>query len=109
MKISKIFTSLALIGILSSAIYAETPDEEIARLKKENEELKSGKSSESKGSSNTDKSGAFGFCKGEYANTGCFIGAEVGYAPSVSNYYYATIPSTNTATTFAIPINVILG
>lgn len=30
MKISKIFTSLALIGILSGAIYAETPDEEIA-------------------------------------------------------------------------------
>lgn len=114
----KAIMSLVLVGILTNAMYAETPDEEIARLKKENEllelqkkneELKKGKGSESKKSVNVDKSGAFGFCKGEYANTGCFIGAEVGYAPSVSNYYYATSLSTNTATTFAIPINVILG
>lgn len=121
MKVSKAFVSLALAGILSSVVCAETPDEEIARLKKENEllelqkkneELKKGKASESKKSLNVDKSGAFGFCKGEYANTGCFVGAEIGYAGSVSNYMNADIPgnySFDTQTTYALPINVIFG
>lgn len=115
----KAIMSLVLVGILTNAMYAETPDEEIARLKKENEllelqkkneELKKGKGSESKKSVNVDKSGAFGFCKGEYANTGCFIGAEIGYAPSVSNYFYLEQSNNiDRQTTYAIPINIILG
>lgn len=117
----KAIMSLVLVGILTNAMYAETPDEEIARLKKENEllelqkkneELKKGKGSESKKSVNVDKSGAFGFCKGEYANTGCFVGAEIGYAGSVDNYINLDTQNSyffGTQSTYALPINAILG
>lgn len=106
------------MAMFSNLIYTETADEEIARLKKENEllelqkknaDLKNNKAkNESVQSSNIDKSGFLGFCRGEYANTGCFIGAEVGYAPSVKNYVFANTGSA-TQNTYAIPINLILG
>lgn len=115
----KTLMGLVLAGILASTMYAETPDEEIQRLKKENEllelqkkndELKKNKDSKKAESSNVDKSGAFGFCKGEYANTGCFIGVEVGYA-SAENRTYTLVASSfdGTADTYALPINVIFG
>lgn len=120
MKTRKVALSLAFMAMFSSLIYAETADEEIARLKKENEllelqkknaDLKNNKAkNESVQSSNVDKSGFLGFCKGEYANTGCFIGAEVGYAPSVKNYVFAAYSGTSiTQNTYALPINLILG
>lgn len=120
MKTRKVALSLAFMAMFSSLIYAETADEEIARLKKENEllelqqknaNLKNNKSkNESVQSSNVDKSGFLGFCRGEYANTGCFIGAEVGYAPSVKNYFFADSSGTSiTQNTYALPINLILG
>lgn len=118
MKTRKVALSLAFMAMFSSLIYAETADEEIARLKKENEllelqqknaNLKNNKSkNQSVQSSNVDKSGFLGFCKGEYANTGCFIGAEVGYAPSVKNYLVDHTGSV-TQNTYALPINLILG
>lgn len=120
MKTRKVALSLAFMAMFSSLIYAETADEEIARLKKENEllelqqknaNLKNNKGkNESAQSSNVDKSGFLGFCKGEYANTGCFIGAEVGYAPSVKKYVFAdTTGFSVTQNTYALPINLILG
>ena len=120
MKTRKVALSLAFMAMFSSLIYAETADEEIARLKKENEllelqqknaNLKNNKSkNESVQSSNVDKSGFLGFCRGEYANTGCFIGAEVGYAPSVKKYVFAdTTGFSVTQNTYALPINLILG
>ncbi|MCI7710694.1 MAG: hypothetical protein MSL80_03430 [Helicobacter sp.] len=118
MKTRKVALSLAFMAMFSSLIYAETADEENARLKKENEllelqqknaNLKNNKSkNESVQSSNIDKSGFLGFCRGEYANTGCFIGAEVGYAPSVKNYLVDHTGSV-TQNTYALPINLILG
>ena len=42
----KAIMSLVLVGILTNAMYAETPDEEIARLKKENELLELQKKNE---------------------------------------------------------------
>ena len=119
MKTRKVALSLAFMAMFSSLIYAETADEEIARLKKENEllelqqknaNLKNNKGkNESAQSSNVDKSGFLGFCKGEYANTGCFIGAEVGYAPSVKNYLFDIDTGSATQNTYALPINLILG
>ena len=124
MKTRKVALSLAFMAMFSSLIYAETADEEIARLKKENEllelqqknaNLKNNKSkNQSVQSSNVDKSGFLGFCKGEYANTGCFIGAEVGYASGVKNYLFAPNGSqvdgfSGTQNTYALPINIILG
>ncbi len=116
MKTRKVALSLAFMAMFSSLIYAV--DEEIARLKKENEllelqqknaNLKKNKSkNQSVQSSNIDKSGFLGFCRGEYANTGCFIGAEVGYAPSVKNYLVDHTGSV-TQNTYALPINLILG
>ncbi len=118
MKTRKLALSIVLAMLFgSSAIYAENIDQEIAKLKKENEllelqqknaNLKNNKDkNQSTQSSNIDKSGFLGFCKGEYANTGCFIGAEVGYAPSVKNYLFADTASTQN--TYALPINLILG
>lgn len=120
MKTRKLALSLALMAMFSSLTYAETADEEIARLKKENEllelqqknaNLKNNKNkNQSVQSSNVDKSGFLGFCKGEYANTGCFIGAEVGYAPSVKKYVFADATGFSvTQNTYALPINLILG
>ncbi len=120
MKTRKLALSLAFMAMFSSLTYAETADEEIARLKKENEllelqqknaNLKNNKGkNESAQSSNVDKSGFLGFCRGEYANTGCFIGAEVGYAPSVKNYFFADYSGISiTQNTYALPINLILG
>ena len=119
MKTRKVALSLAFMAMFSSLIYAETADEEIARLKKENEllelqkknaDLKNNKAkNQSVQSSNVDKSGFLGFCKGEYANTGCFIGAEVGYAPSVKNYLFDIDTGSVTQNTYALPINLILG
>ncbi|MBR2111656.1 MAG: hypothetical protein IJ950_01680, partial [Helicobacter sp.] len=125
MKTRKVALSIVLAMLFgSSAIYAENIDQEIAKLKKENEllelqkknaDLKNNKAkNESAQSSNVDKSGFLGFCKGEYANTGCFIGAEVGYASGVKNYLFAPNGSqvdgfSGTQNTYALPINIILG
>lgn len=119
MKTRKVALSLAFMAMFSSLTYAETTDEEIARLKKENEllelqqknaDLKNNKGkNENTQSSDIDKSGFLGFCKGEYANTGCFIGVEVGYAPGVKNYLFAGNNGSVTQNTYAIPINLILG
>ena len=122
MKTRKLALSLAFMAMFSSLTYAETADEEIARLKKENEllelqqknaNLKNNKGkNESVQSSNVDKSGFLGFCRGEYANTGCFIGAEVGYASGVKNYLFVDGVDgsySSTQNTYALPINLILG
>ena len=123
MKTRKLALSIVLAMLFgSSAIYAENIDQEIAKLKKENEllelqkknaDLKNNKAkNESAQSSNVDKSGFLGFCSGEYANTGCFIGAEVGYASGVKNYLFADdgySSFSSTQNTYALPINIILG
>ncbi|MFC3867320.1 outer membrane beta-barrel protein [Helicobacter equorum] len=108
METRKLALSLAFMAMFSSITYAETTDEEIARLKKENELLEL----QQKNVNLIDKSGFLGFCKGEYANTGCFIGVEVGYAPGVKNYIFSNNTSesgSGTQSTYAIPINLILG
>lgn len=116
-SISAIVLSTALLGTFtSSTALADNIDQEIAKLKKENEllelqkqneELKKAKKTESKGAVN--KNGLFGFCKGEYANTGCFIGVEVGYVSGVENYLKVTSTESTTESTYALPISAVFG
>lgn len=72
---SKIALIFVLFGLFGNMAVAETPEEEIARLKKENELLEQQKKDEIK----EKKKGFLGFCRGKHKNTGCFIGAEAGY------------------------------
>lgn len=56
-----------------------------------------------------------GLCNGKHENTGCYIGVEVGYAPSVRNEMVVKVkaeqdaPYNFTHKLSAIPLNAILG
>lgn len=110
MKISKALVALSLVGSLASLVIADDIDSEIAKLKKENELLELQKKNQNlkKGSANSSNS------QDGLASelTGWFVGAELGYSPSVTNY----VNQTNnpafpllTNTTFALPINLGFG
>ena len=136
-NVFKVFGAVSLAGLLSMAslqadeaqstkdmqaeIDALEKENQLLELKQKNEKLKAGQSdtkdsakAESKNAV-VDKSGAFGFCKGQHASTGCFIGASVGLAfgenyipsirPDASSDY---IPSQEKSFT-AFPVNIDLG
>ena len=99
---------IQLISITSliafSALHAEVDSAESSP--ESSTSVESTKSQES-------KSGAFGFCKGKVANTGCFIGAEVGVALTQNDFSYGNYVQTSPALLsqdFAtIPVNLIFG
>ena len=110
MKVSKALVALSLIGSLASLAIADDIDSEIAKLKKENELLELQKKNQNlkKGSGSSSRS------QDGLASelTGWFVGAELGYSPSVANY----VNQTNnpafpllTNTTYALPINLGFG
>lgn len=110
MKISKALVALSLIGSLTSLAIADDIDSEIAKLKKENELLELQKKNQNlkkgSGSSSSSQDGLASEL------TGWFVGAELGYSPSVANYMF--VDSNNgggntTSTTFALPINLGFG
>ena len=110
MKVSKALVALSLIGSLASLAIADDIDSEIAKLKKENELLELQKKNQNlkkgSGSSSSSQDGLASEL------TGWFIGAELGYSPSVANYMF--VDSNNgggntTSTTFALPINLGFG
>lgn len=107
--------SLASIMAFSlSSVFADEIQDEINRLKKENEllelkqqneALKNNKQSKApKAKNQVDKSGAFGFCKGQNEHTGCFIGLETGWQNGWYNFYQGPLVKTN-----GVPINLQLG
>lgn len=123
-KYLKIACILGILGLgcniiaddVQKEIEALKKENELLELKKKNEQLKAGKEAkESSTESAVDKSGFLGFCKGEHKNTGCFIGVELGYAPSVENYINlkentpGATPDTFNQSTYALPINLALG
>lgn len=89
MKVSKALVALSLIGSLASFTFADDIDSEIAKLKKENELLELQKKNQNlkKGSSSSSSS------QDGLASelTGWFVGAELGWNPSVVNYMKAEI------------------
>ena len=114
MKVSKALVALSLIGSLASFTFADDIDSEIAKLKKENELLELQKKNQNlkKGSSSSSRS------QDGLASelTGWFVGAELGWNPSVTNYMKAEMKETgvtNYATlnssTYALPINLGFG
>ncbi len=114
MKVSKALVALSLIGSLTSLAIADDIDSEIAKLKKENELLELQKKNQNlkKGSGSSSRS------QDGLASelTGWFVGAELGWNPSVVNYMKAEMKgtgATNYATlnsnTYALPINLGFG
>ena len=110
MKVSKALVALSLIGSLTSLAIADDIDSEIAKLKKENELLELQKKNQNlkKGSANSSNS------QDGLASelTGWFVGAELGYSPSVANYLSVSNnqdSGNTTSTTFALPINLGFG
>ena len=110
MKISKALVALSLVGSLASFTFADDIDSEIAKLKKENELLELQKKNQNlkKGSANSSRS------QDGLASelTGWFVGAELGYSPSVENYMFVDGNNgggNTTSTTFALPINLSFG
>ncbi|RDU52682.1 hypothetical protein CQA49_07110 [Helicobacter sp. MIT 00-7814] len=124
-KYLKIACILGILGLgcnviaddMQKEIEALKKENELLELKKKNEQLKAGKEvkESSAESAAVDKSGFLGFCKGEHKNTGCFIGVELGYAPSVENYLNTkentpgATPDTFNQSTYSLPINLALG
>lgn len=122
-KCVKIACILGILGLGCNSAIADDVQKEIEALKKENEllelkkkneQLKAGKEvkESSVGSAVVERSGFLGFCKGEYKNTGCFIGAELGIAPSIKNNI--SIAGTNSydfgsGETSTIPFSLIFG
>ena len=124
-NVFKIFGAVSLVGLLSVAsLQADETNEAQATQTGQNTQEQAQKvdsSAESKpistntNASKANKSGAFGFCKGQHASTGCFIGASVGLAfgenympsirPDASSDY---IPSQEKSFT-AFPVNIDLG
>ena len=93
--------------IVFSALHAEVDSAESSP--ESSTSVESTKSQES-------KSGAFGFCKGKVANTGCFIGAEVGLAFGSNHFQYlpelissVSDPLLNDNKLLAVPVNVEFG
>ncbi len=110
MKVSKALVALSLIGSLASFTFADDIDSEIAKLKKENELLELQKKNQNlkKGSSSSSSS------QDGLASelTGWFVGAELGWNPSVANYLSVSNnqdSGNTTSTTFALPINLGFG
>lgn len=88
-------------------------NQEIKQLEEQNKALESKlESKKAQKTSNTDKSGFLGFCKGQHYNTGCFIGLDIGVALS-ENYMFVDVtnlyPSSLTKNMVAVPINLNLG
>lgn len=114
MKVSKALVALSLVGSLASLAIADDIDSEIAKLKKENELLELQKKNQNlkkgSGSSSSSQDGLASEL------TGWFVGAELGWNPSVTNYMKAEMKETgvtNYATlnssTYALPINLGFG
>ncbi|WP_276925430.1 outer membrane beta-barrel protein [Helicobacter japonicus] len=103
---------LILIGTLffAGGIFAQTIEEEIQRLKEEIRFLETQNQSEELElpqpfEDTSNKKNFLAFCGGEYKNTGCFVGAELGIAPSVNNYLsidYDFSSSKSLATPFSL-------
>ena len=98
-----LITSMVVI----SALHAEVDSAESSP--ESSTSVESTKSQES-------KSSAFGFCKGKVANTGCFIGAEVGLAFGSNHFQYlpelissVSDPLLNDNKLLAVPVNFIFG
>ena len=116
-KYLKIACILGILG-LGCNVIADDVQKKIEALSKENEllelklELKKKNEQLKIKLGKIDKSGFLGFCKGEYKNTGCFIGVELAYAPSVTNeisIYDGEALTTFDRNTYAFPINLALG
>lgn len=122
----KIILSIIALCVVGNMLYAESIEDEIARLKQENELLELQKKNEElnktqvDSKTNTDKSGFLGFCKGKFTNTGCFIGAEIGYSSGANSTLRLTgaeMAEGNTTridvldfqTTYNVPLNLIIG
>ena len=114
MKVSKALVTLSLIGSLASLAIADDIDSEIAKLKKENELLELQKKNQNlkkgSGSSSSSQDGLASEL------TGWFVGAELGWNPSVTNYVNLEIKQTDTtnyvalnSNTYALPINLGFG
>ena len=113
LDLSKVAVALSLAGFLSGVAVADELDSEIAKLKKENEllELKQKNEALKKGVKSAQKSNETQEASASDLS-GWFVGAELGYSPSVTNWLTQpdnlTIPLLSSST-YALPINLAFG
>ena len=119
-NVFKIFGAVSLAGLLSVASLQadEISEAQVTQAEQSTQEQKVDSASESKSintnanASKANKSGAFGFCKGQHASTGCFIGASVGLAFGEN---WLSIPSTEILESsleknfVTVPVNIDFG
>ena len=119
-NVFKIFGAVSLVGLLSVASLQadETNEAQAAQIEQGTQEQKVDSSAESKSinantnASKANKSGAFGFCKGAHASTGCFIGASVGLAFGENWAFLEATeasPQSLEKNFVAVPVNIDLG
>ncbi|WP_082942409.1 MULTISPECIES: outer membrane beta-barrel protein [unclassified Helicobacter] len=135
-RVFKVFGAVSLVGLLGMAslhadeaqstkdmqaeIDALEKENQLLELKQKNEKLKAGQSSKDNAKAESknavvDKSGAFGFCKGQHASTGCFIGGSVGLAfgenwiPPFSTVNGSDNIGSQEKSFTAFPVNIDLG